>query len=704
MSGRLKVVFAYAVFAAIWVALFEHWMGQTMMRDASFQGWLNAGKGVVFVAVGSVLLYVALSIRHGQTLRTDLLPATQLSRLIGLFLSLSLIAPLLGYGIYRANLSVVREKAFADVDAVAALKAEQIESWLQQRNDNASVLAKDPYLIEAATQWLKNRQDVTQRDRISSRLKAIQQVYGYDAILLDASGHAVVSVAKHADLTPDIRQRLLPKALQTGQVQRSELYRDEQGNIHLDYIVPLKHDGTPAAAGVLLHMPIAQFLFPLIQRWPTPSPSAETMLVRRDGDQVLYLNELRHQHQTALSLRIPLNTPNSPSAMALRAGKASHMETSDRQGNAVLAASRPIAGTSWFVVAKIDRDEVLAGLRSLTLWVSLVALGAVAAIASSVWLLWRAQQRAHQMALLAQSAQRDELLRVFFDMPFLGMCITSPVNKRWLQVNARLCEILGYSREELMQLTWADVTHPDDLNAEVAQFERVLKGEIDGYQMDKRYVHKDGRIVETTIDVKAVRNARGEVEWFLATIQDITERKRMEASLRESEAKFRAIIDAEPECVKIIGADGTLQFMNPAGLEMLGAESLLQLQGRPLEDIIAPEYQHAFRRFTHQVINGGRASLEFEIMDLKGRKRFMDTHGVRLKLEPDGPVYLLGITRDITERKRMEIQLHQQMNELLRWQKVMLGREDRVQELKREVNALLVSRNEAIRYPSQETA
>ena len=704
MSGRLKVVLAYAVFVAIWVALFERWIEHGMMRDASFQGWLNAGKNVVFVAVSGILLYAALSIRQGQTFRTDLLPATQLTRLVGLFLSLSLIAPLLGYGIYRAYLPDVREQALADVDAVAGLKAEQIQNWLQQRDENAHLLAKDPYLIEAATQWLNNKQNIAQRDRIRTRLEAIQQVYGYDAILFDIAGQVVHSTNQHVDLTPDIRQRLLPQALITGQVLRSELYRDAQGGIHLDYVVPLKRADSRAAGGVLLHTPIAQFLFPLIQRWPTPSPSAETMLVRREGDNVLYLNELRHQRQTALTLRIPLNTPNSPSAMALRAGKARHMETWDRQGNAVLAASRPIAGTSWFVVAKIDRDEVLSGLRRLTLWVSLVTLGAVAAIASAVWLLWRAQQRAHQLAIRAQEAERDELLRLFFDMPFLGMAISSPTTKRWRHVNARLCEILGYTREELLQLTWTELTHPDDLAKNLAQFERALRGEIDGYQLDKRYVRKDGQIVQTSLDVKVKRDQHGQVEWLLATVQDITERKQMENQLRESEAKFRAIIDAEPECVKILGADGSLQFMNPAGLEMLGAKDLVQVQGRPLEEVITPQYREAFRRFTQQVIKTGRGGLEFEIMSLAGKKRFMETHAVTLKLEPEGPLYLLGITRDITERKQMETQLHQQLNELLRWQEVMLGREDRVQELKREVNELLASRNEAIRYPSQDIA
>ena len=128
-------------------------------------------------------------------------------------------------------------------------------------------------------------------------------------------------------------------------LRRSELYRDASGVIHLDYLVPLQQPpGSEKRAVILLHTPVEQFLFPLIQHWPTPSASAETMLVRREGDKVLYLNELRHRRNTALTLTVPLDKGTSPSVIAVRAGKARYMETSDIRGVQVLAASRPVAG------------------------------------------------------------------------------------------------------------------------------------------------------------------------------------------------------------------------------------------------------------------------------------------------------------------------------------------------------------------------
>jgi PAS domain S-box-containing protein len=457
-------------------------------------------------------------------------------------------------------------------------------------------------------------------------------------------------------------------------------------------------------------------------------------------------------------------------------------------------------------------------LQRLTLLLSLVTLAAVAAISAALLLLWRQQQRSHHLVLAAQSAKHDQLLRLFFDLPFVGMSITSPVNKRWIHVNDRLCDMLGYTRDEMLKLTWTELTYADDLAADLAEFERVLLGDIHTYQMDKRFVCKDGAIVETTMNVKAVRREDGSVEWVIATIQDITaqkhaekiqltlrnridemlenmidgfialdkewrfiyinryaahllghepqdllgkqiwqifpggvdqpfyhayqrvmaqqiaervenyfppwqrwyenhiyptqngisvyfqditERKAMEASLCESETKFRAMIEAEPECVKIIGPDGRLKFMNQAGLEMIEADSLEQVQGLSVLEIVTPDYQQAFRQLTKQILQGERGVLEFEIVGRKGTRRFLETHAVALRASEDEPFSLLGITRDITERKKMEDQLHQQLAELLRWQEVMLGREDRVQQLKSEVNNLLARLGQPLRYPSQ---
>jgi len=152
------------------------------------------------------------------------------------------------------------------------------------------------------------------------------------------------------------------------------------------------------------------------------------------------------------------------------------------------------------------------------------------------------------------------------------------------------------------------------------------------------------------------------VLFFLAlAMQQIARRERAnreliqsEISLRASEERLRAIIDTEPECVKVVAPDGKLVEMNAAGLRMLQADSLAAIADKPLLDFVLPDYLEAFGELLQKVMRGESATLEFKIAGLKGRQRWLDTHAAPL-CDPDGRVTaLLGVTRDITERKQAE--------------------------------------------------
>jgi len=162
-----------------------------------------------------------------------------------------------------------------------------------------------------------------------------------------------------------------------------------------------------------------------------------------------------------------------------------------------------------------------------------LATSAVLVVAILIVLLWRQQLRTHQLELAAQGLEKDRLLRFFFDLPFVGMTILSADNMRWLRFNDCLCEILGYPREELADLTWTGLTHADDRAADSILFAGVLSGVRDGFQTNKRFVRQDGRLVNVTADVKAVRHQDGSVDFFVATVQDITARLQAEGFAQE---------------------------------------------------------------------------------------------------------------------------------------------------------------------------
>ena len=120
------------------------------------------------------------------------------------------------------------------------------------------------------------------------------------------------------------------------------------------------------------------------------------------------------------------------------------------------------------------------------------------------------------------------------------MAITSPA-KGFIEINEKICEILGYERGELLRMTWEELTHPDDPTADLANFERILNGEIDGYSMDKRFIRKDGNVIYATISVKCLCRADGSVDYLVALLQDITARKEAEQKIIAYQKKLRSL-------------------------------------------------------------------------------------------------------------------------------------------------------------------
>ncbi len=129
--------------------------------------------------------------------------------------------------------------------------------------------------------------------------------------------------------------------------------------------------------------------------------------------------------------------------------------------------------------------------------------------------------------------QKEVYLRSFFEQSLVGMTITSP-EKGFLEINDTLCNILGYVREELMQIDWAQITHPDDLALDIVYFERLLAGEVDAYTLDKRFIRKDEQIVYTTVSVSCVRHEQGQVNYIVGFVIDISQRKQAEQALQEA--------------------------------------------------------------------------------------------------------------------------------------------------------------------------
>jgi PAS domain S-box-containing protein len=263
----------------------------------------------------------------------------------------------------------------------------------------------------------------------------------------------------------------------------------------------------------------------------------------------------------------------------------------------------------------------------------------------------------------------ESRFRRVFELGLIGMAITS-VEKGWLEVNDRLCEIFGYPREELTRKTWSEITHPEDLPADEAHFERVLAGDIDAYHMEKRFIRKDGNIIHAEISAKCQRRTNGSVEYFVAFVQDITERNQAEEKIARSEE----LLKKTQRLTRVGGWDWDVQARNmfwteetyrihemePGELVPGSAEHI----ARSLACYDEPDRQLLLDAFRRCAEEGEHYDLDLPFTTVKGRRIW-----VRTVAEPvwhDGKIAkVVGNLMDITERKRSE-EILQESEELFR--------------------------------------
>jgi PAS domain S-box-containing protein len=212
--------------------------------------------------------------------------------------------------------------------------------------------------------------------------------------------------------------------------------------------------------------------------------------------------------------------------------------------------------------------------------------------------------------------------------------------------------LLGYSAKEAIGRHITLIIPDDRRHEETTILDRIRRGERTDHFETVR-VRKDGTTLDVSLTISPVKDSRGRVIGASKIGRDITPRKQAERALRESEERFRAIVETTPECVKLVNSDGVLLMMNSSGLTMVGAESAEAVVGRKVYDLIDPKDRERFRAFNERICQGEKGSLEFDILGLRGERRHMETHAAPLRTS-DGTIVQLGVTRDVTGRKKAQ--------------------------------------------------
>lgn len=438
-----------------------------------------------------------------------------------------------------------RTQADNQLLAIANLKVSGIINWRNERVGDAEFLRRNPVFAALVQAYFQDTTNKQTKEMLQAWLDGLYIAYEYDRVfLLDTNG--VERLAAPATVeSPAVHLREdAAAALRSGQVMFVDFHRDEiQKEIHLSLLIPIYSDeNIQQPLGVLvLRLNPAISLYPYLRQWPATTETAETLLVRLDGDSVLFLNPTRFLPDSALKLRIPI-TNTDVLAVKVALGHTGIVEGRDYRNVEVIGAVQPVPGTPWFLVARIDKSEIYAPLRA-RLWQTILFFGVLTvASGAGLLLLWRQQRLRHyrqQIQALDALRLSEEKFKLAFETSPDALFITRLSDGMFVSVNRGFERITGYSRQDVIGKTSVEIhiwKDPTDRQKMVQELEAW--GGVQNFGAP--FLTKNGEIFGL---MSATIFQLNDEPHILNIMHDITDRKRAEQQLSNYADHLEEMVD-----------------------------------------------------------------------------------------------------------------------------------------------------------------
>jgi len=590
--------------------------------------------------------------------------------------------------------------------SVADLKVAEIVQWRKERLSDADDLQENDSFSQLTRQVIEAPADAEAAKRMQNWLATIHHSGNtyQSVILMNASGRLQQSAgAGPTHICDEIRQRI-PELKRSRKVTFVDLHRETHSNfIHFSVLIPIAQKDRFLGAVALVIDPTV-YLYPLVARWSAPGKSAEALLVRREGQDVVFLNELKFRKNAALNLRLPLSRENLPAARAVR-GEQRIMEGIDYHGKPVVAALRPVPDSPWFMVVRIDANEIYPPIREHNLLMLLAVCLVIFGAAAGVLLFWQRQRnvfyRRELDAARALQASEEKFRKAFMTSPD-AIAITRWSDGKIISVNPGFLQICGFTREEVEGKIIADVPIWENEEDRLRILDAI---KTNGMVMNKevRFRKKDGSMFYGLISGSRI-DLDGEPH-VLSIRRDITERKQSEDAVIMAHERLRRFHDSNVIGIVIAAADGRIIEANDYYLTMIGF-SRKEFQAGKINwrSITPPEWLAADEKaivdalreescppYEKQYLlrNGTRIDVLMAVAILPGEEGQMAAFMLDITDRKKAEREILRLNEELEKRvaqRTAELQIKNE--ELERLNRVFVDRELRMRELKQQIAEL----------------
>ena len=591
-------------------------------------------------------------------------------KLFAVFVLLLIMIIFAGMGYFLVQRSHIVKSEHDKLTAVAELRIGQIVRWRNERLNYIESIYSNPMFARAVKAFFDNPGNPERAQEIQVWMKSLQTRGLFSEIyLFDSSGRQITASKNAGEIGAHakglITQALIDRMPFFSDLHTAPNYHSPHFDIVIPLILPAPHE---SLVGILFMRMIPQNgLYQRINPWPTPSLTAETLLIRRDGDNVLFLNELRHRKDSALQLRIPLKDDNVAAVKAVN-GAEGIINGVDYRGVPVLAVARKIPDTPWIMITKVDKEEIYAPLRERA-WIAgtgmfFLIIGA----AAGVWLWWWRQRTAFYLELYEERKYHEEKFRqlasviensndAIFAMTLDGIIIN------W---NKGAEESLGYKESEVFGKSITLLIPLDNQSKAAAFWGKVKNGEsIEHYETVCR--RKDGRNVNLSLSVSPVIDGEGKIIGVSFIGRDVTATRRAEEKLQKTEGEYLALFESSRDALMMLDRSGFFDC-NKATLDLFGFSSKEQFIAKHPGDLSTstqPDGRDSFTAAIDHIEKAYRAGTDFfEWLHIRGDGTPFNAEVLLSRMEYHGRVVLQATVRDISARVSMENELHRHREQL----------------------------------------
>jgi PAS domain S-box-containing protein len=618
--------------------------------------------------------------------------------LIIMFCIIMLISIWSGFQYYRIQKKNILDSSILELSGITDLKVKQLIQWRHERVSDGLLLSRNLPVVKELKAFNDNPGNKALKKDLLNLFHQLTDETDYkNALLIDTDQRVRLFYPDRDTVIGNYLKPRLKEIERNGEVVLTDLHHTGKVSfVHLDLVVPVRNPYSPDSsvfAVIVLRIDPEKVMFPLIKEWPVKSKSSESFIFNSKDDSIVYLSELKHVSNAQLSYKKSSSEEKLPASMAL---KGIHKTTDgiDYRGEPVIAAMKQVPESSWYLVAKTDRVEIMEKLNSqIRNVVIIIILINVITFFLSLALWWqrrigfyrqkfenekerRALEKHYEFILrfandiillinddfniieandraletyqytrneligsslknllgrsyeekfyktnterlqergfnlfeaihrrkngeefpveassrkveiegvtYYQSIMRDiterkiaeeslkqseEKFRKVFEDSQIGM-VTTDKDMSVMAVNKTFCEMIGYDENDIKGMTFKNFTHPDFIEKDELSLLKLVVNEIPVYRTEKRYLRSDGRSIWGSTTVCIIRNNAGEVNFFLAMVEDISSRKNSEAELEKSLSLLQATIESTAEGILVVDTERNIVLYNQRFSEM----------------------------------------------------------------------------------------------------------------------------------------